>query len=639
MPHNMPAGLHGIAVWGHNAIKLIRAKGLEQFAESPLTDQAMTASAAGAQEDSTAAGTRRRSLRPLARLWPYMSRYKPRVAAALFFLLLAAGTTLSFPVAVRNMIDHGFVGNNPEFIGNYFSALMLVAALLALASACRYYFVIWLGERVIADLRKDVFSHVAKLSPGFYDRNQSGEIVSRLTADTTQIKSAVGATASLALRNTLLAIGAIGAMTYTAPDLALIVLAAIPVIVVPIVAFGRAVRKRSRAAQDTLADATAYATEAIGAVRVVQAFANGSIASRRYAHAVENAFDAANMAIRTRAFLTAFAIFLIFTSVIAVLWIGAHNVLTGTMSPGVLSQFLLYAVFAAGSLGSLSEVWGELSQAAGAAERIAELLDEEPEIRAPVSPAKLPSPVRGDIAFEAVDFSYPTRPGEQSLEGLNVNIKPGETVAVVGPSGAGKSTLFSLMLRFYDPQAGTVTLDGVNLRDLDPEDLRRAIATVPQDTVIFAASASENIAMGREGASEAEIMAAAKAAHADEFIARSPDGYDTQLGERGVTLSGGQRQRIAIARAILKDAPVLLLDEATSALDAESERLVQEALEKLMEGRTTIVIAHRLATILKADRILVMENGRIVEEGTHASLSKKKNGLYARLAKLQFNAG
>ena len=639
MPHWKPAGLHGIAVWGHNAVKTSRAQGPEQFAESTLTDQAMTASATGAQEGSTVAETRRRSLRPLARLWPYMSRYKPRVAAALFFLLLAAGTTLTFPVAVRNMIDHGFVGNNPEFIGNYFSALMLVAALLALASACRYYFVIWLGERVISDLRKDVFAHVAKLSPGFYDRNQSGEIVSRLTADTTQIKSAVGATASLALRNTLLAIGAVGAMTYTAPDLALIVLAAIPVIVVPIVAFGRAVRKRSRAAQDTLANATAYATEAIGAVRVVQAFANGSLVSRKYAGAVENSFDAANKAIRTRAFLTAFAIFLIFTSVIAVLWIGARNVLAGSMSPGVLSQFLLYAVFAAGSLGSLSEVWGELSQAAGAAERIAELLDEEPEIRAPARPAELPSPVRGDIAFQSVDFSYPTRPGEQSLKGLSVNIKPGETVAVVGPSGAGKSTLFALMLRFYDPQSGKVTLDGLNLSDLDPDDLRSAIATVPQDTVIFAATASENIGMGREGASEAEIVAAAKAAHADEFISRSPDGYKTQLGERGVTLSGGQRQRIAIARAILKDAPVLLLDEATSALDAESERLVQEALEKLMEGRTTIVIAHRLATILKADRILVMENGCIVEEGTHATLSKKKSGLYARLAKLQFNAG
>ncbi|MGB7334798.1 MAG: ABC transporter transmembrane domain-containing protein, partial [Salaquimonas sp.] len=543
-----------------------------------------------------------KNLRPLARLWPYLARYKGHMFGAIFFLLLAAATTLTLPVAVRNVIDLGFVGKNPGFVGNYFSAFIAVAAVLALASAMRYYFVIWLGERVISDVRKDVFAHVAELSASFYDTAQTGEIISRLTADTTQMKSAVGATASMALRNTILGIGAVGAMVYTSPRLSLIVIGAIPLIVFPIIAFGRAVRKRSRTAQDELADATAYASETISSIRIIQAFAVSKHASQKFSGAVEIAFEAARKAVGTRAMLTAFAIFLIFSSVIAVLWIGARDVMAGTITPGLLSQFLLYAIFAAGSLGALSEVWGELSQAAGAAERISELLEEQPEIRSPENPDQLQLPVNGQISFTNVSFAYPTRPDETTLDDLSLSIKAGETIAVVGPSGAGKSTLISLILRFYDPLKGTIELDGKDIKTLDPEKLREQIAIVPQDTVIFAATAHENIALGRSTASREEVVAAAKAASADEFIMASKDGYDTQMGERGVTLSGGQRQRVAIARAILKDAPILLLDEATSALDAESERLVQEALEKLMHGRTTIVIAHRLATILKADR-------------------------------------
>lgn len=580
----------------------------------------------------------RKSIRPLATLLPYLKRYRHLVIGAGISLVIAAVTTLTLPLAVRRMVDNGFSNSDSGFINTYFSMLMMLAIILALASAARYYFVITLGERIVADLRRNVFQHVTRLSASFFDVNQSGEIVSRLTADTTQIKSAVGATASVALRNLILCLGAIGMMVYTSPKLSSLVLAAIPVIVFPLVGFGRSVRRRSREAQDTLATASAYAGEAIAASRTVQAFNSEGIANTRFGTAVEDAFGAARSAIKARSVLTAFAITMVFGSVVAVLWFGARDVLAGNLSAGTLSQFLLYSVFAAGSLGSLSEVWGELSQAAGAAERLNELLTEVPEIKAPENPVAMPAPALGAISFDEVYFAYPARPNYKSLNGLSFAIKPGETVAIVGPSGAGKSTVFSMLLRFYDPAKGAVTVDGVDIRTVDPKDLRDRLAIVPQDVTIFASSVHDNIAFGLPGASREAVRAAAVAAQADEFIGRMEKGYDTLVGERGITLSGGQRQRIAIARAILRNAPILLLDEATSALDAESETLVQKALEGLLHERTTIVIAHRLATVLKADRILVMEHGRIVEEGTHASLIRQ-DGLYAKLARLQFNHG
>ena len=581
---------------------------------------------------------RRRTIAPLRRLFPYILRYRKLVAGAIASLLLAALTTLTLPIAVRRMIDHGFSEADSAFMANYFTMLIVLAAMLAVASSSRYYFVITLGERVVSDIRRDVFSHVARLSPSFFDRTQSGEIVSRLTADTTQIKSAVGATASVALRNIIMGTGALAMMVVTSPKLSALVIAAIPIIVLPLVAFGRSVRRRSRFAQDTLAEATAYASEQIGAVRTLQAFTNETLVTNRFARAVDTAFEAARSSVLARAALTFVAIFAIFSSVVAVLWMGSRDVLAGDLTPGTLGQFLLYAVFAAGALGALSEVWGELAQAAGAAERLTELLEETPNVVAPANPVALPVPARGEVEFRAVSFAYPVRPGQSALKELSFTIAPGETVAIVGPSGAGKSTVFSLLMRFYDPTSGSILLDGVDIRTADPQAVRDRIAIVPQDVTIFAATAADNIGFGKPDAGRAEIEAAARDAHADEFIARLQEGYDTELGERGVTLSGGQRQRVAIARAILRDAPILLLDEATSALDAESETLVQTALERLMKDRTTIVVAHRLATVLKADRILVLDDGRIVEEGTHASLVRR-DGVYARLARLQFDHG
>jgi ATP-binding cassette subfamily B protein len=582
---------------------------------------------------------RQRSLRPLARLFPYLGRYKGMVAAALFFLALAAAMTLTLPIAVRRMVDHGFTGGGDStFIANYFSMLVVIAGVLAFASACRYYFVITLGERVVADVRRDVFAHVTELSPAFFDRSHSGEIVSRLTADTTQIKSAVGATSSVALRNAIMGLGAVAMMVVTSPKLSGLVIAAIPVIVLPLVAFGRSVRRKSRLAQDTLAGATAYASEQIGAPRTMQAFTAEEMVVGRFGEAVDRAFEAARSSVFARSILTFFAIFTIFSSVVAVLWFGSRDVLAGTISAGTLGQFLLYSVFAAGALGALSEVWGELSQAAGAAERLTEILAEEPEIAAPADPKPLPMPAKGQLTFENVSFAYPARTGMPSLKNVSFAVEPGETVAIVGPSGAGKSTVFSLILRFYDPQSGRILVDGQDIRDVDPQALRRRLSIVPQDTTIFASSVRDNIAFGRPDAGQPEVERAAQDALASEFIDRLPAGYETVVGERGVTLSGGQRQRIAIARAILRDAPILLLDEATSALDAESETLVQTALERLMKGRTTLVIAHRLATVLKADRILVLDGGEIVEEGTHASLVAL-GGIYARLARLQFETG
>ncbi len=579
-----------------------------------------------------------RSLKPLGRLTPYIKRYRVNAAGALFALVLAAVTSLALPLAVRRMIDHGFTERDGSLIDSYFGMLMFMAVILALASALRYYFVVTLGERIVSDLRRDVFAHVTHLSPSFFDINLSGEIVSRLTADTMQIKSAVGATASVALRNLILCFGAMGMMVVTSPKLSSLALSAIPLIVFPLVAFGRSVRKRSRAAQDTLANAAAFANETIVAARTIQAFNGEKTAADRYGRAVESAFEAARSAVRSRALLTGFAITLVFGSVVAVLWVGAHNVLTGTLSAGALGQFLLYSVIAAGSLGALSEVWGELSQAAGAMDRLMELLDETSTIAAPMRPRILPVPAVGRVSFRNVHFAYPSRPDKPAVHGLTFEAMPGETVAVVGASGAGKSTVFSLLLRFYDPQMGSVVVDGLEAHEVSLDALRKRMAIVPQDVTIFASSIHENIAIGRSGATREEVRAAAIAAQADEFIARLEQGYDTKVGERGITLSGGQRQRIAIARAILKNAPVLLLDEATSALDAESEMLVQKALDRLMKGRTTLVIAHRLATVLKADRILVMDQGRVAEEGTHQSLIRH-GGLYAKLARLQFDTG
>ena len=577
-----------------------------------------------------------RALRPLGRLVPYLSRYRSMVATATFFLIVAAAATLALPLAVRRMVDHGFAAADGSFINNYFAMLLVLATLLAVASALRYYYVITIGERVVADLRREVFAHVTRLSPSFFDVNQSGEIVSRLTADTTQIKSAFGSAASQALRNTILCLGAMGMMIYTSPGLSALVLGAIPLIVFPLVGFGRSVRKRSRAAQDTLAETSAFAAETIGAARTVQAFTGEDMASNRYGAAVESAYAAARSAIRARALLTGVGILLVFGSIVGVLWYGAQNVLSGAMTAGTLGQFVLYSVIVASSLGQLSEVWGELSAAGGAAERLTELLQEVPAIRDPEAPLSLPSPAVGAVEFAGVSFAYPTRVSAITLNNLSFRVKPGETVAIVGPSGAGKSTIFSLLMRFYDPTTGTISLDGVELAQARVADVRQRLAIVPQDVTIFAASIHDNIAFGVPGASREAVRAAAIAAQADQFIAKLDKGYDTLAGERGITLSGGQRQRLAIARAILKDAPVLLLDEATSALDAESETLVQKALDGLMMNRTTLVIAHRLATVLKADRILVMEDGHIVEEGTHQSLIAK-GGLYAKLARLQFH--
>jgi ATP-binding cassette, subfamily B, bacterial len=577
----------------------------------------------------------RRSIRPLLGLAPFVARYRWRAVAALIALIAAAGATLVVPVALRRVIDNGFDSGHAGLIGQYFGMMIVVVAVLAGASAMRYYLVTTLGERVVADMRDAVFAHLTMLSASFFDTAKTGELVSRLTADTTQIKSAVGASMSVALRNLMLFFGSATMMVVTSPRLSLFVLGAIPVIVLPLVGFGRMVRKRSRAAQDTLADASAYAAELIGAIRTLQAFTNEKLTIRRFTEAVERAYQAAVFSTRARAVLTAIVIFLASSSVVVVLWVGARDVLAGHATAGTLSQFVLFAVFAASGLGQLSEVWGELSQAAGSAERLSELLRHEPAIKAPAAPAPLPSPPRGEISFHAVRFAYPARPQADVLDGISFNVRAGEKVAIVGPSGAGKSTVFHLMLRFYDPRAGAVTFDGVRIADADPQALRTRIALVPQDTAIFGASITENIRFGRPEATMEEIKCAAEQAAAAEFIARLPQQYGSIVGERGVTLSGGQRQRIAIARAILRNAPLLLLDEATSSLDAESETLVQAALARLMQERTTLVIAHRLATVLSCDRILVMDQGRIIEEGTHDSLVAK-DGLYARLARLQF---
>jgi ATP-binding cassette subfamily B protein len=581
---------------------------------------------------------RKAKLRPLLSLLPYVWRYRGRAIAAVCALVLAALATLAVPIAVRRMIDFGFTSEGANLINSYFSVMIGVVGVLALASAMRFYLVTTLGERIVADLRSEVFGHLTSLSSAFFDEAKTGEMVSRLTADTTQIKAAVGSSVSVALRNLVLFLGASIMMVVTSPRLSAYVLAAIPIIVLPLYGFGRAVRQRSRLAQDALAEASAYVSELIGAIRILQAFTNEALAIGRFREAVERAYQAAVLSTRARAILTAIAIFLVFASVVVVLWVGAQDVLAGTITPGRLSQFLLFAVLAAGGLGELSQVGGEVAAASGAAERLFEILAIKPAIERPAHPIALPTPARGEVGFESVCFSYPARPDVRVLDRISFRVQRGEKVALVGPSGAGKSTIFHLLLRFYDPASGTITFDGVSLADTDPFALRQRIALVPQDAVVFGGSIGENIRFGRPQASDAEVAHAADLALASEFIRRLPQGFETPVGERGVTLSGGQRQRIAIARAILRDAPLLLLDEATSSLDAESETLVKAALEHLMRERTTLVIAHRLATVQSCDRILVMEAGCIVEEGTHERLAGG-GGLYARLAKLQFQNG
>lgn len=588
--------------------------------------------AANAPGDS---GRSARSLRPLASLMPHVAAHRGMLAVAAVALVGSATVLLAMPIAIRRMIDFGFTGTDARVIDSYFVGLIGLVVALALASATRFYCVNWLGERVVTDLRARVFAHLASLGPAFFEASRSGELMSRITADTTQITAATGSALSQTVRNAIMLVGALAMMFVTSIYLSGLVLIAIPLIVLPLVAYGRAVRRLARSAQDTLADAAAFAAENLAAHRTMQAAtAEGQVAAT-YTAAVERAFGAARSRLLARAGLTAMVILLVFSGIVAVLWHGAGMVIGGTMSVGQLGQFLLYAVFAGSALAGLSEVWGEIQQAAGAAERIAELMAIRPEITSPAEPVPLPSPTIGRVTFDAVSFRYPNRPDTAALAQLSFEVAPGETVAIVGPSGAGKSSVLALLLRFFDPTEGEIRIDGVALPRADLAQLRGAIALVPQDVALFADTIAGNIAYGRPEASRGDIERSARAAHAEDFIRALPMGFDTRIGERGVTLSGGQRQRIAIARAILRDAPILLLDEATSALDAESEIAVQQALDGLRRGRTTLIVAHRLATVLRADRILVMDKGRLVEEGTHAALVAR-GGLYARLAELQF---
>jgi ATP-binding cassette subfamily B protein len=573
----------------------------------------------------------------LRNLWPYIRPHKALAIGWLVFLGLSSGSTLIFPMAVRRMIDHGFAAANTGEINRTFGLLFLVALVLAVSTALRYFFITLLGERSLASLRKELYDRVIRLDVGFFERTRVGELTSRLGADTEVVQALIGSGISVALRSVVMLVGAAVAMVVTIPKLAGLTALVIPAVILPILVFGRRVQKLSRYSQDRLADASAIANETLNAAPAVKAYNREDIESARYSSAVSLALDTARRRIGVRSLLTMAVIVLVFGAIILVLWAGARDVLAGSLTAGVLSQFIFYAVFAAGSVAGLSEVWGDVLRAAGAMERIGELLTERPSIANPTSPVALPRPTTAALRFENVVFHYPTRPDAPALHDFSLDIRPGETVALVGPSGAGKSTVFGLLLRFYDPQSGHIRLDGVDLRSLTLPDLRGAIALVPQETVIFGGTAADNIRFGRADASADEVREAARLAEADGFISALPDGYEAAMGERGVRLSGGQRQRIAIARAILRDAPLLLLDEATSALDAQSEAAIQQALERLESGRTTLVIAHRLATVKRADRIVVMDGGRIVAQGTHQSLLDE-GGLYAELARLQFVA-
>ena len=582
-----------------------------------------------AQMDVAAAKReKRRDLKPLALLWPYLAAHRGDVALAIVFLLLSTGLSLGLTGAARIVLDRGF--STTAFV-----IALSVCLSLAAATAIRFYFVTKVGERVVADLRKGVYAHVLTLDQAFFLKTRTGEVLSRMTTDISIVENVVGSSASMALRNGLTLVGAIFLLAFVSWKLTLLVLLLVPVVLAPLFIVGRMVRTLSVRAQDRFAEAVGHAGESLDQLDTVQAFGREDSASGRFASAVELAFGASLSRIRARASMTALVMALVFSGVACVLWLGAKAVANHEMSGGTLLQFLILSVMAAGSVGTLGEVWGDVQKASGAMFRINEILAARPVISAPLHPRPLPVPARGEVAFDKVTFHYPARPELTALRGFSLAVRPGETVALVGPSGAGKSTVLRLLLRFYDPDEGAVSIDGVNLREVDPRAARERLALVAQDAALFSTSALDNIRFGRESASEAQVHAAARAAEADGFLAVLPEGYDTRLGERGKTLSGGQRQRLAIARALVRDAPILLLDEATSALDAENERLVQKALDEAMQQRTTLVIAHRLATVLRADRIVVMDEGRIVEEGRHADLVAK-GGLYARLANLQF---
>ena len=570
-------------------------------------------------------------------LLPFLAPYRKISAMALGALVLTAAVSLVLPLAVRRVID-SFNADSSVLLDQYFAAALGIAALLALGTGLRYYLVTRLGERVVSDIRRALFDRVMAMSPAFFERIMTGEVLSRLTTDTTLILSVIGSSVSIALRNILILLGGLALLMLTSAKLTGLVLLIVPAVVVPIIVLGRRLRRLSRENQDLIANSSGTASEALSSVQTVQAFTHETRTKAAFADVTEKAFASAKTRIKTRAVLTMIIIFLTFSGIVGVLWIGARDVRAGTMSPGELVQFLIYAVMVAGSVGALSEIWGELQRAAGATERLVELLGTKDNVRDPAAPKALPRPVRGEIAFDDVHFNYPARPTISALDGVSLHVAPGETVALVGPSGAGKTTILQLLMRFYDPLSGAIRLDGLDLRDMARDDFRRSIAMVPQDPVIFAASARENIRFGRPEATDAEVEAAAIAASAHKFLAALPEGYDTWLGERGVMLSGGQKQRVAIARAILRDAAVLLLDEATSALDAESERDVQAAVEALSKDRTTLVVAHRLATVKRADRIFVFDQGKIVATGSHDALVAE-GGLYARLARLQFTDG
>ncbi|MEM6638654.1 MAG: ABC transporter transmembrane domain-containing protein [Pseudomonadota bacterium] len=574
---------------------------------------------------------------PLRRLGPFLTPYKWQIATALFFMFVAAAATLYLPVSIRNVIDKGFQDGTADQIERHFLFLFLVAMVMGSAAALRFYWVSWIGERVTADLRAAVFEHIIWLSPAFYERTRTGEVLSRLNTDTTLIQTVVGSSASVALRSTVMLVGAVVLLFLTSPSLAGMMIVALPLVLVPILVFGRKVRSLSRESQDCVADFSAVAGERIGAIATVQAFTAEVREQAHFSDLVERAFRTARTRNRYGALLTVGIVLLVFGAIAYTLYLGALRVLSGDMTPGSLSQFMLYAVIAGSATAALSEVWGDVQRAAGATERLVELLGTKPQVSSPSSPAPMPDPPKGQLRFDAVSFAYPTRPADPVFSDLSFQVKSGETVALVGPSGAGKSTILSLLLRFHDVTTGAITVDGVDLRQADLATLRQRFGLVAQDSVIFSATALENIRYGRPDASDDDVYAAATAAHAHDFLSALPHGYQSHLGERGVRLSGGQRQRLAIARALLRDPPVLLLDEATSALDAHSEKVVQRALDRLMTDRTTLVVAHRLATVRNADTILVLDNGRIVAKGNHEELLAS-GGLYADLAALQFTS-